>query len=425
MNYKLRRLKNGLRVLIVPMPSLESATVTVWVKTGSRFEEKKINGISHFLEHMVFKGSKKRPTAKAISEVVDSIGGEFNAATSKDWTNFYIKTRAGSLNTAFDVLSDMVVNPLLKSEEIEREKGTIVQEIAMYEDTPMMKIGDVFEELVFSGNPLSRAISGDEKSVRSIVRNDFVRYRNIHYHTDNMLVTVAGGVTEKEAVQLAEKYFDSLSPFKGESFKCREFQDQQVKPQLKIKTKKAEQAHLILGFTTEGRNYDGRFSQSVLSAIFGPGMSSRLFIEVRERRGLAYYVRPSFERYDEVGYFGTYAGVDLKKVAEAIKVILDQFYGFIDGKYPVKNAEIKKAKEFIKGHVALSLEDTNAVAGFFGEQELFLSKVLTPEEIFKKIDAVTISDVMAEAKKLFVAEKLNLAIIGPFKDSEKFSKIIT
>ena len=424
MNYKLRRLKNGLRVLIVPMPSLESATVTVWVKTGSRFEEKKINGISHFLEHMVFKGSKKRPTAKAISEVVDSIGGEFNAGTSKDWTNFYIKARVGNLETAFDVLSYMVVNPLLESQEIEREKGTIVQEIAMYEDTPMMKIGDVFEELVFSGNPLSWDISGDEKSVRSIVRNDFVRYRNIHYHTDNMLVTVAGGVTEKEAIQLAEKYFNSLAPFKGLSFKGLEFQDKQTKPQLKIKTKKAEQAHLILGYTTKGRNYDNRFSQSVLSAIFGPGMSSRLFIEVRERRGLAYSVRPSFERYDEVGYFGTYAGVDLKKVDEAIKVILDQFYGFVAGKYPVKNAEIKKAKEFIKGHVALSLEDTNAVAGFFGEQELFLSKVLTPEQIFKKIDAVTIQDVMSEAKKLFVPSKLNLAIIGPYKDKEKFLKLL-
>src|SRR3990172_1598165 len=152
MNYKLRRLKNGLRVLIVPMPSLESATVTVWVKTGSRFEEKKINGISHFLEHMVFKGSKKRPTAKAISEIVDAIGGEFNAATSKDWTNFYIKSRSGSLETAFDILSDMVLNPILKSEEIEREKGTIIEEIRMYEDTPMYRIGDVFEQLVFEGN---------------------------------------------------------------------------------------------------------------------------------------------------------------------------------------------------------------------------------------------------------------------------------
>lgn len=418
------RLKNGLRVMTVPMPGLESVTVTVWVKTGSRNEEKKINGISHFLEHMVFKGSKKRPSAKAISEVVDSFGGEFNAATSKDWTNFYIKSRVGNLEIAMDVLSDMVVNPLLKSEEIEKEKGTIVQEIAMYEDTPMMKIGDIFEELVFTGNPLSWDISGDEKSVRTIVRNDFVRYRDIHYHTDNMLVTIAGGITEREAVALSEKYFSSLVRFKGESFKGREFRDGQTKPRLKLKTKKAEQAHLILGFMSEGRNCENRFTQSVLSAIFGPGMSSRLFIEVRERRGLAYSIRPSFERYDEVGYFGTYAGVDLKKVDEAIKVMLDQFYGLNAGKYPIKKDELLKAKEFIKGHVALSLEDTNAVAGFFGEQELFLPAVLTPEEIFKKIDAVTITDVMMEAKKLFVKEKLNLAIIGPYKDEEKFEKLL-
>lgn len=410
--------------MTIPMPSLESATVTVWVKTGSRNEEKKINGISHFLEHMVFKGSKKRPTAKEISEVVDSIGGEFNAATSKDWTNFFIKSRVGNLETAFDVLSDMVISPLLERAEIEREKGTIIQEIAMYEDTPMMHIGDIFEELVFAGNPLGWDTAGSAKTVKAIKRNDFLRYRDIHYHTDNMLITVAGGISEKEAIRLAEKYFSGVES-KGHSSKGTPFRVGQIKPQFLLKTKKAEQAHLILGFTTEGRNYDYRFAQSVLNAIFGPGMSSRLFIEIRERRGLAYSVRPSIERYDDVGYFGTYGGIDLSKVDEAIKVMLDQFYGLVSGKYPIKKEELSKAKEFIKGHVALSLEDTNAVAGFFGEQELFMKEVLTPEQIFKKIDAVTIADVMTEAKKLFVPSKLNLAIIGPFKDENKWKKLLS
>lgn len=410
--------------MVVPMPSLESVTTTVWVKTGSRNEERTVNGISHFLEHMVFKGSKKRPTTKELAEIVDAIGGEFNAATSKDWTNFYIKARVANLGLSMDVLSDMVINPLLKSEEIEREKGTIIQEIAMYEDTPMMHIGDVFEELVFSGNPLGWDTAGTVKSVKGIKRDDFLRYRDIHYHTDNMLVTVAGGVSEKEAVSLAEKYFGGLEPSKSKS-ESKKFSVKQTKPQFKLQSKKSDQAHLILGFMTEGRSYENRFAQTVLNAIFGPGFSSRLFIEVRERRGLAYQIRSSIDRYDEVGYFGTYAGVDLKKVDEAIKVMLDQFYGLINGKYPIKKEELSKAKEFIKGHVALSLEDTNAVAGFFGEQELFHKEVLTPEEFFKKIDAVTITGVMIEAKKLFVPSKLNLAIIGPFKDNSKFVKLLS
>lgn len=424
MKYTVNKTSNNLSFLTVPMPGLESVTVTVWVKTGSRNEDKKITGISHFLEHMVFKGSPKRPTARDISQAVDAIGGEFNAATSKDWTNFYIKTSKNNLETAMDVLSDMVLRPLIKSEEIEREKGTIVQEIRMYEDTPMMHIGDVFEELVFAGSQLGEDTAGSEKSVRGIKREDFINYRKTHYHPDQMLVTVAGGINEKNVLKLVEKYFASLAPFKGTTFKDQLFENKQTTPQFKLQTKKCEQAHMILGFTGEGRGYEKRFAQSILSVILGAGMSSRLFIEVRERRGLAYSVRTSFERYQEIGYIGTYAGVSVEKAGEAVKVILDQCYGLVNGKYPVTEKELAKAKGYLKGNLALALEDTRDVSGFFGDQELFLGKCLTPEEIYKKIDAVTIKDVIFEAKKLFVPEKLNLAIIGPFKDKEKFIKLL-
>lgn len=427
MDYKLNKLANGLRVLTVPMPSLESATVTIWVKTGSRNENEKINGISHFLEHMVFKGSKKRPTAKEISQTVDAIGGEFNAATSKDWTNFYIKSRVANLDTAFDVLSDMVLNPILDPKEIEREKGTIVQEIAMYNDTPMMKIQDVFEELAFEGNSLGWDVAGIEKTVRNIKKDDFLRYRKSHYNTENMLVTVSGGITQNTAIKLAEEYFGKFQMTNDKlqiNSKFEKFQIKQGKPQLKLKTKKSDQANFILGFLGDGRNYKNKYVQSVLSGILGGGMSSRLFIEVRERRGLAYSVRSISERFDEVGHFGAYAGVDPKKAEEAITVILDQLYGLRDGKYPISDQELKKAKEYIKGHVALSLEDTNAVSDFFGEQELFLPKVLKPEEIYKKIDAVTIDDVLGEAKRLFVPNHLNLAIIGPYNNETKWKKLL-
>lgn len=424
MDYKLHTTASGLRVVTVPMPSLESVTLTVWVKTGSRNEEEKVGGISHFLEHMVFKGSPKRPTAKDISQAVDAIGGEFNAATSKDWTNFYIKASKENLETAFDVLSDMVLNPLLKSEEIEREKGTIIQEIKMYEDTPMMHIGEVFEGLIFEGNSLGRDTAGTENSVKSINRNDFIDYRKTHYHPKNMLITVAGGVTEKTVLKLVDKYFNSLTTFKGSPFKGRAFKAKQTKPQFKLQTKKSEQAHLIIGFMGEGRKYAQKYAQSILSVILGGGMSSRLFIEVRERRGLAYSVRTSTERYQEVGYMGTYAGVNVEKADEAVKVILDQCYGLASSKYPVAKGELAKAKGFLKGNLALALEDTHDVSGFFGEQHLFLKKVLTPEEICKKVDAVTIDDVIFEAKKLFVPSRLNLAIIGPFKNKDKFVQLL-
>src|SRR3972149_5318736 len=223
MKHILSKLDNGVRLVTVPMPSLESVTVTVWVGVGSRSETDKIAGISHFLEHMVFKGGKKRPSAREISEAVDAIGGEFNASTGKEWTNFYIKARAANLETAFDVLSDMVFNPLLKEEEIEREKGVIIEEIAMYEDTPMYRIGDVFEQLIYEGNSLSWDIAGTAKTVKAIKKGDFERYRKMYYYADNILLTVAGGVAPKSVEDLAKKYFGEIKT-KSEKVRVKKFE---------------------------------------------------------------------------------------------------------------------------------------------------------------------------------------------------------
>ena len=425
MQYSKHVLSNGLRIITIPMPSLESATIAVWVKTGSRNETSKISGISHFLEHMVFKGSKKRPSAKAISEVVDSIGGEFNAATSKDWTNFYIKASTQHLETAMDVLSDMVLCPILDEREMEREKGTIVEEIKMYEDTPMYRIGDVFEELIYEGHPLGVDTIGSEKTVKGMTRNDFLRYRKSYYYPENIIVTVAGGVSKQKVIELGKKYFGSLKKSKDKKSQgSGVFIPSQKKPKLKLHSKKKEQAHFIMGFLADGREYKGKFAQSVLSVILGSGMSSRLFIEVRERRGLAYSVRTSMDRYQEVGYLGTYAGVDPKRVDQAIKVTLEEHYKLASGEKPVTKEELSKAKEYLKGHLALALEDTKDVASFFGEQELFLKEVLTPKEMLKKVDEVTLEDINDEAKRLFVPERLNLAIIGPYDSEDGFKKLL-
>lgn len=423
MNYHKHTLTNGLRVVTVPMPSLESVTVTVWVKTGSRLEDQKINGISHFLEHMVFKGSSKRKTSKEIAEAVDKIGGEFNAATSKEWTNFFIKARKDNLEKAMDVLSDMVLSPLLRKKDIEREKGVIVEEIAMYEDMPMLKVGDVFEETIFAGNTLGWDIAGSEKTVRSITRKDFLQYRDIHYDAQNIILTVAGGVNEKEVNALANKYFSTLKK-ETKKIKINKFIPSQQRPLITVKNKKNEQAHLILGFLGGERGSKDRFTKALLSTILGGGMSSRLFTEIREKRGLAYTVKTSVESFIDTGYIATYAGVDPGKAQEAVKVALDQHYGLAAGKYKIDSGELAKAKEYLKGHLALALEDTREVNDFVGEQELFLGKIETPAEIFKAVDKITAGQIVDLAKRYFVPGKMSFAVIGPFADQSVFAKIL-
>lgn len=424
MNYHKKVLSNGLRVLTVPMAGSESATLTVWANVGSRYETDKIAGLSHFLEHIVFKGTKKYPTAKDLSEALDSIGAEFNAGTSKEWTNFYVRSSVANLEKAFDVLSEMILNPLIKSEEVEREKGVILEEMAMYEDNPMADIGNVFEELIFDGNFLGKDTIGTKKSIKEMTQKDFVKYRLLHYFPKNMLITVSGGVTEKEVTKLTSKYFKFSHPERSRRITSKRFANKQTKPQFRLKKKKIEQAHVIIGFRAFEMGHRDRFAESILATILGRGMSSRLFIEVRERRGLAYSVHSDPESYTDAGYLGTYAGVDPKKCEEAIKVILEEHYALRDNTKPITKEELNKAKEYLKGHVALALENTSAVNQFFGERELLLGITKTPEEVFKELDKVTIEDCMRIAKKIIKKENLNMAIIGPYNSSEKFIKLL-
>jgi predicted Zn-dependent peptidase len=316
----------------------------------------------------------------------------------------------------------MVLNPILDAQEIEKEKGVICEEIAMYEDTPMAKIDDVFENLIFKGSSMERDIAGTKESVRGIVKDDFVSYRDTHYVTDNILLTVSGGIKREEVLNLAEKYFINIA--NKVKTKITPFKSVQNASRVLLRSKKNEQAHLIIGFLGSKRGHEKRFEEAVLDSILGGGMSSRLFIEVRERRGLAYAIRSMSEHYRETGYFGVYAGVDLKRIDESIKVIIDQMYGLSEMKYKIGNGELTKAKEYIKGHLALSLEDTKAVNGYFGIQELLLGKIETPKEIIGRIDKVTVSEVYEYAKGIFKPEKLNLAIIGPFDEKERFEKLI-
>ena len=422
MKYSLKRLKNGLRVITVVLPNLASVTVTVWVRTGSRFEDKRVNGISHFLEHMVFKGGRKYKTSKEIFEKIDALGAQNNAATSKEWTNFFIKSRAGVLDTAFDILSDVVLWPTLAPEEIERERGVILEEIALYEDTPISKIGDVFENLMFTRQPLGRDIIGTPDNINSITRNDFSSYRTRHYYPDNMLITVAGGVTEKRALALANKYFSSFQKRKKATLKPKELYKQE-KPKTLVKYKKTDQAHLIIGFRGNPMGHKDRYAEAVLSAVLGGGASSRLWTEIRERRGLAYAVSTSVSHYLDTGHLATYAGVRLLAIEEAIKVIQNE-YSKIKKPAELTKKELSKAKEYLKGHLALSLEDTRNINDFFGVEQILIGKNRTPAEIFTGIDKVSIEDVVRVAKGMFKRNKLNLAIIGPFKSPARFQKLL-
>ncbi len=407
----------------MPMPTSESVTLTVWVKTGSRDEDERMGGISHFLEHMVFKGGKKYPTIKEIFEIFDAMGAEHNAGTSKEWTNFWVKLPVFDIERGFDILSDVVLKPLLNSKELEKERRVIFEEMKMIEDAPMRNISDVFEELIYDGSPLGWDIIGTVESMGKIKREDFINYRKKHYFAKNMLVSVSGGVKEPQVLELTKKYFSGISD-KPEPAGSSGFFSDQASPKLKIKNKKTDQAHFVLGFLANGRNYENKYQQSILSSILGGGASSRLWTEVREKRGLAYAVGGSMDRYSDTGYFGVYVGCDINKSYKAIPVILNQCYGIAEGKYKVTSKELEKVKGYIKGHLALSLEESENVNDFFSEQVLFDRKVNTPEEIFKKIDAVTIDQVHEEARELFTPGRLNLAIIGPYQNEENFIKLL-
>ncbi len=414
-------LKNGLRVITVPMPSIASATVLVMVGAGSRYENKANNGISHFLEHMFFKGTEKRPSATMIAHILDNVGAQWNAFTGKEYTGYYIKSAANQLELSIDLLSDLLQHSLFEEKEINKERGVIIEEINMYEDTPMRKLGDVYEELLYGDTPMGWDIAGTKDVINNISRKNFVDYMKSLYSADNITVVVAGGVDLKKTQDLVEKYFGGM--IRHDIIRAIKLEENQIKSALKIKEKKTEQAHLALGYRTVPLNHEDRYPLDLLSTILGGGTSSRLFTEIREKRGLAYYVRSSNDTYSDAGTLVTTAGVDPARIDEAIKVMLEQ-YELITKKGEVKEDELKKAKEYDKGHFVLDLEDSRSMASFYAHEELLEKELDTPEQIMEKIDKVTLDDIERVTKKYLVPETLNLAIIGNFADRKRFENLL-
>lgn len=419
-SYEKLTLDNGLRVVLSHLPAFRSVTAIVLCGAGSRYEKYETNGISHFLEHMFFKGTNKRPTASDISHALDEIGADYNAFTGKETTGYHIKSASQHLPLLLDMLSDMLWNSKFDEAEIEKEKGVIIEEINLYEDTPMRRVAEIYEQLLWDKQPLGWDIGGRKEVIRSVKKQDFVDYIGERYVPNNMVLAIAGDYDRDDVVRDITKYFGREKQKKVPGFVAAV--DSQPKPALRVAYKKTDQAHLVLGVRGLKLGHTDRYNAAILATILGGGMSSRLFLNVREKRGLAYYVRADHEAYLDTGTFSASAGVDLKRIDDAIQVILSEFGKISDEK--VSEKELTKAKEYLKGKVILSWEDSRNVAAGFGSDELLEGKIRTMDMFLKAIDEVTVDDIERVARFFFDPKKLNLAVIGPFKESQRFEKLL-
>lgn len=414
MKYTRTKLPNGLTIVSVPSSDAESVVVDVFVKTGSRSEAPHEAGVSHFLEHFLFKGTKKYPTSMAINEIVDGIGGDMNAFTSKEATQYYIKARSKFLPLIFDILTDMVTEPLFDPEELEKEKGVIVEEMNMYKDSPQSVVEEALDMLMWPKDMFGQPIIGRKETVTSFTPDVFRSYMHRHYQPSNMLIGVSGKFREAELKRLVADLWAKRPKRKAGGF--AKVADVQNKPRVKVLTKDTEQSHIALGFKGFANEDKRNPAVTVLSTVLGGGMSSRLWDEIREKRGLAYYVRCSAGSYQDTGQFIVSAGVQTAKVEEALRVILSELRRTVD--VLVDEKELLKAKEYLKGKTALALEDNQVRLDWYLDQVAFKKRVRSPQEAYDRIDAVTRKEVQAAAAQLFRMPQASLAVIGPFKDGD-------
>ena len=421
MQYNIHTLKNGLRVILVPMRGNETATVIVMTGTGSRYEDERENGLAHFLEHMFFKGTKKRPSAKAISEELDAVGAVYNAFTAKERTAYFAKVSERYVDTALDVISDIFLNSTLPTKEITKERGAVIQEIDMYEDMPMRTVDNVFDELIFGKeHPLGRTILGPKENIRSFSRKDFAAYLKRNYTPLNTVVCVAGSFNEKKILSKITKDFGGLRH--GNPPKYLAFPAEQHEPRILIREKKTDQTHFMIGVPGYPYLHKDEAALAVLSTILGSGMSSRLFLEVREKRGLAYSVHSWVERYPDTGYLAVQAGVEHAKLEKSISTILAEFKKI--KKTKVSQAELTKAKQYIKGTMTLSLETSDEIATYAASSIVNIGRIRPLDEILDTVDKVTTEDVQRVAQDILKTDKLNLAVIGPQTDSKSLLSLL-
>lgn len=403
---------------LIPLKESKTATIVFMFKTGSKYENRVNSGISHFLEHLFFKGTKNRPDTATISSELDSLGCEFNAFTSKEYTGYYIKAASAKIATAIKILGDMLLNSLFAEQEIEREKGVIIEELNMYEDNPLMHIEDVFESCLYGDTPAGWDTIGTKKNILNFKRQDFIDYFSKQYGSNSLSVILAGTVKAKDKVVL-EKI---IKQFKDNPWENKlKVEDNQSGAKIKTVFKAVDQVALSLGVRTVALGHPLELKLKLLAAILGGSMSSRLFIKLRERSGLAYYVRSSNEFYSDSGYLTTQAGVPKTKVKEAIKIILEEYQRMKNEK--ISEKELKKVKDLLAGRMALKLEASDEVASWYARQAILRKDILSPNEVSKAIKKISAKDIQKVAQKFLIEKNLNLALIGRVKNQD-FSSLL-
>lgn len=417
--YERTVLANGLRVVTSYMPHTRSVSINLFVGAGSRYESDEQAGVSHFLEHMLFKGSRKRPSARQISEEIEGIGGVSNAATDKELTVYYAKVGHQHFARTFDILADIVRNPIFDPAELEKERAVIIEELNAIEDDPADLVSVLYEETMWPHQPLGRETGGTRETVQRLSREEIIAYWRRQYVPENVVVAVAGNVTHDAVVRQTEALLGDWerAPFGGWVAAV----DGQDGPRVGLRSKKTEQAHLALGVPGYSSTHPDRFALDLLNTILGEGMSSRLFLEVRERLGLAYDVSSYILRFFDTGAAVVSAAIEPQKVAptvEAVRRELEKLKG------EVPEPELAKAREFRKGRIQLGLEDTGAVARWLGAQELRLGTIMTVDEVLDQYDRVTPDDLRRVASQLFAAERLNLAVVGPYRSEARLADLL-
>lgn len=412
-------LPNGIRLFTIPRNESPSVTVLVLFPVGSRYESPRVSGGSHYIEHLLFKGTEKRPTTLDISRALDSVGAEYNAFTAKDHTGYYIRVNASKIGLALDILSDMIMHSRFDQEEMEREKGVIIEEINMYDDNPMMIIEDYIEELVFGkGTLLGQNIAGTRKSVRAFRRSDILAYRKRHYHPRNCILAIAGKLPP-HVTRMVSEAFGSFGPRQAAPAYARATVTQR-RPRVAIHKKQTQQVHLALGFSGVSYTHRDLPALTVLTTILGGTMSSRLFVRIRERLGLAYAIRATVNVYQDTGVMYIYAGLDQSRINRALDEILLVLEEVIrDG---TEEKELRMAKDYIAGKLKLEMESTEFLAAWYGKQEALLKTAESPHDRLQKIRAVTLRDIHRVAQATFRRNRANLVLIGPFGSAAPWTK---
>lgn len=417
--YTLSSLQSSLPILTATTGGTASVTVLVFAGAGSRYETKKDTGIGHFLEHMFFKGGKKYRNTKEVSVAIDGIGGDFNAFTGKEYAGYYVKVAADHADLACDVISDMLVHAAFPQEEIEKERGVIIEEARMYEDTPMYRAGWDFELLLYGDCPLGWDTIGTEDVIRSVSQKDFQKHKDELYTADNLVVTFGGNIDPKTALQLSTKYFGTIGGTKAKEFVPHKIFGMK---RVWLRTKKTEQSHLVLGVPGVPALHADHFAHKLLSIALGGNMSSRMFLNIREAKGLCYYISTETDSYLDAGCLSTRAGVDQSRLHEAITLILNEYAEC--RKNGITGEELARAKEFLKGKITLSLEDSEELAHFYGKQQLLYPKIRSIEEFFAEINKVSEEQVNALAKRLLRPEEMRLVVIGSEEDEGGLQQLL-